>query len=234
VNEIISNVQKVREKIAEAAMKSGRRAEDIILVAATKMNDAERVRAAISAGVDVAGENRVQELMDKFDQNAYEGAPLHFIGNLQTNKVKYLIGKVALIQSVDSIKLAREIGRLAVKAGIVQDILIEINIGGEESKGGIEPDEIYGFIDEILQIEGVFVRGLMTIPPILGADNKNIAYFEKMHELFIDIKAKKYDNISMDFLSMGMSDDYYDAILHGANMVRVGTGIFGRRNYAQI
>jgi len=234
VNEIISNVQKVREKIAEAAMKSGRRAEDIILVAATKMNDAERVRAAISAGVDVAGENRVQELMDKFDQNAYEGAPLHFIGNLQTNKVKYLIGKVALIQSVDSIKLAREIGRLAVKAGIVQDILIEINIGGEESKGGIEPDEIYGFIDEILQIEGVFVRGLMTIPPILGADNKNIAYFEKMHELFIDIKSKKYDNISMDFLSMGMSDDYYDAILHGANMVRVGTGIFGRRNYAQI
>ena len=234
MNEIISNVQKVREKIAEAAMKSGRRAEDIILVAATKMNDAERVRAAISAGVDVAGENRVQELMDKFDQNAYEGAPLHFIGNLQTNKVKYLIGKVALIQSVDSIKLAREIGRLAVKAGIVQDILIEINIGGEESKGGIEPDEIYGFIDEILQIEGVFVRGLMTIPPILGADNKNIAYFEKMHELFIDIKSKKYDNISMDFLSMGMSDDYYDAILHGANMVRVGTGIFGRRNYAQI
>jgi len=231
VNEIISNVQKVREKIAEAAMKSGRRAEDIILVAATKMNDAERVRAAISAGVDVAGENRVQELMDKFDQNAYEGAPLHFIGNLQTNKVKYLIGKVALIQSVDSIKLAREIGRLAVKAGIVQDILIEINIGGEESKGGIEPDEIYGFIDEILQIEGVFVRGLMTIPPILGADNKNIAYFEKMHELFIDIKSKKYDNISMDFLSMGMSDDYYDAILCGANMVRVGTGIFGRRNY---
>ena len=226
MNEIISNVQKVREKIAEAAMKSGRRAEDIILVAATKMNDAERVRAAISAGVDVAGENRVQELMDKFDQNAYEGAPLHFIGNLQTNKVKYLIGKVALIQSVDSIKLAREIGRLAVKAGIVQDILIEINIGGEESKGGIEPDEIYGFIDEILQIEGVFVRGLMTIPPILGADNKNIAYFEKMHELFIDIKSKKYDNISMEYLSMGMSNDYESAVEQGANIVRIGSALF--------
>ena len=133
---------------------------------------------------------------------------------------------------MDSIKLAREIGRLAVKNGIVQDILVEINIGGEESKGGIKPEDTDAFIKEISQIEGIRVRGLMTIPPILGADNKNIAYFEKMHQLFIDIKAKKYDNISMEFLSMGMSDDYYDAILHGANMVRVGTGIFGRRNYA--
>ena len=232
MTEIYENVKKIRANIAEAAEKSGRKPEDIILVAATKMNDADRVKAAIDAGIDVAGENRVQELLDKYEQNAYEGAPLHFIGNLQTNKVKYLIGKVSLIQSVDSIKLAREIGRLAVKNGIVQDILVEINIGGEESKGGIKPEDTDAFIKEISQIEGIRVRGLMTIPPILGADNKNIAYFEKMHQLFIDIKAKKYDNISMEFLSMGMSDDYYDAILHGANMVRVGTGIFGRRNYA--
>lgn len=231
MSEIFENVNRIRQNIAEAAEKSGRCAEDIVLVAATKMNDAARVREAIEAGIDVAGENRVQELIDKYEQGAYEGAPLHFIGNLQTNKVKYLIGKVSLIQSVDSIKLAREIGRLATKAGIVQDILIEINIGGEESKGGIAPEELDAFIDDVTKIEGVFVRGLMTIPPILGANNKNIVYFEKMHQLFIDIKAKKYDNISMDFLSMGMSDDYYDAILHGANMVRVGTGIFGRRNY---
>ncbi len=233
MSEILENVKKLRAHIAEAAEKSGRKAEDIVLVAATKMNDADRVRTAIDAGIDVAGENRVQELLDKYEKGAYEGVPLHFIGNLQTNKVKYLIGKVSLIQSVDSIKLAREIGRLATKAGIVQDILIEINIGGEESKGGIPPQDLDSFIEEVSQIEGIFVRGLMTIPPILGANNKNITYFEKMHQLFIDIGAKKYDNISMDFLSMGMSDDYYDAILCGANMVRVGTGIFGRRNYAQ-
>ena len=232
MSEIQENVKALRAKIAEAAEKSGRRPEDITLVAATKMNDAARVREAITAGIDVAGENRVQELLDKYEQGAYEGVPLHFIGNLQTNKVKYLIGKVALIQSVDSLKLAREIGRLAVRAGITQDILVEVNIGGEESKGGIAPDELPALLEEISQIDGVFTRGLMTIPPILGAAHKNTRYFEKMRELFIDIGAKKYDNTSMDFLSMGMSDDYYDAILCGANMVRVGTGIFGRRHYA--
>ncbi len=232
MSEIQENVKALRARIAEAAEKSGRRPEDITLVAATKMNDAARVREAIAAGIDVAGENRVQELLDKYEQGAYEGVPLHFIGNLQTNKVKYLIGKVALIQSVDSLKLAREIGRLAVRAGITQDILVEVNIGGEESKGGIAPDELPALLEEISQIDGVFTRGLMTIPPILGAAHKNTRYFEKMRELFIDIGAKKYDNTSMDFLSMGMSDDYYDAILCGANMVRVGTGIFGRRHYA--
>lgn len=232
MSEIFENVRTLRAHIAEAAEKSGRCPEDITLVAATKMNDASRVREAVSAGIDVAGENRVQELLDKYEAGAYEGVPLHFIGNLQTNKVKYLIGKVSLIQSVDSIKLAREIGRLAARAGIRQDILIEVNIGGEESKGGVAPENLPALLEEISQIEGVFVRGLMTIPPILSAEHKNTAYFEKMHELFIDIGAKKYDNTSMDFLSMGMSDDYYDAILCGANMVRVGTGIFGRRNYA--
>ena len=228
---IFENVSEIKKRIAEAAVKSGRKPEDITLVAATKMNDAERVREAIAAGIDVAGENRVQELLDKYDKGAYEGVPLHFIGNLQTNKVKYLIGKVSLIQSVSSVKLAKEIGRLAVREGIIQDILVEVNIGGEESKGGIAPEELENLLLEISRIEGISVRGLMTIPPILGASDKNIVYFEKMRELFIDIGAKKYDNISMDILSMGMSDDYYDAILCGANMVRVGTGIFGRRNY---
>ncbi len=231
VTEIFENVKKVRDRINEAAVRSGRTASDITLVAATKMNDAERVRAAIEAGIDVAGENRVQELLDKYEQGAYTGKPLHFIGNLQTNKVKYLIGKVELIQSVNSVKLAREIGRIATREGIVQDILIEVNIAGEESKSGISPENLSELLEETSQISGVSVRGLMTIPPILDSNNKNISYFTKMRELFIDIGAKKYDNISMDFLSMGMSDDYYDAILCGANMVRVGTGIFGRRNY---
>ena len=228
---IFENVSEIKKRIAEAAVKSGRKPEEIILVAATKMNDAERVREAIEAGIDVAGENRVQELLDKYDKGAYDGVPLHFIGNLQTNKVKYLIGKVSLIQSVSSVKLAKEIGRLSVREGIIQDILVEVNIGGEESKGGIAPDALEKLLLEISEIEGISVRGLMTIPPILGASDKNIAYFEKMRELFIDIGAKKYDNINMDILSMGMSDDYYDAILCGENMVRVGTGIFGRRNY---
>ncbi len=231
MTEIFENVKRVRERIAEAAIKSGREPTDITLVAATKMNDDARVRAAIEAGIDVAGENRVQELLDKYEKGAYTGKPLHFIGNLQTNKVKYLIGKVDLIQSVNSVKLAREIGRIATREGIVQDVLIEVNIAGEESKSGILSENLPELLLEAAQIPGIFVRGLMTIPPILGIGEKNIAYFTKMHELFIDIGAKKYDNISMDFLSMGMSDDYYDAILCGANMVRVGTGIFGRRNY---
>lgn len=228
----MENVKRIREKIARAAQDSGRKPEDITLVAATKMNDAERVKEAVRSGIDVAGENRVQELMEKYEQGAYEGVPLHFIGNLQTNKVKYIIGKVALIQSVDSLKLAREIGKCAQKHELVQDILVEVNIGGEESKGGVAPDELGDIIPQIAQIEGVHVRGLMTIPPILTGQTKNEPYFRKMMQLFIDIGAKKYDNISMDFLSMGMSDDFEEAILCGANMVRVGTGIFGQRHYA--
>lgn len=228
----MENVKRIREKIARAAQESGRKPEEITLVAATKMNDAERVKEAVRGGIDVAGENRVQELMEKYEQGAFEGVPLHFIGNLQTNKVKYIIGKVALIQSVDSLKLAREIGKCAQKHGLVQDILVEVNIGGEESKGGVSPDELGDIIPQIAQIEGVHVRGLMTIPPILTGQTKNEPYFRKMTQLFIDIGAKKYDNISMDFLSMGMSDDFEEAILCGANMVRVGTGIFGQRHYA--
>lgn len=230
--EILNNVKEVKERIAQAALSVGRAPEDIILVAATKMNDSDRVKQAVAAGIDVAGENRVQELLEKYDKGAYEGVPLHFIGTLQTNKVKYLVGKVSLIQSVDSIKLAKEISRVAGKLGICQDILVEVNIGGEESKSGIPADEVETFIEQMAQIENVKVRGLMTIPPILASNAKNEQYFVKMNQLFIDIKAKKYDNISMDFLSMGMSSDFEDAIKCGANMVRVGTGIFGARHYS--
>lgn len=228
---IAENVAQVRARIAQAALASGRKPEDITLVAATKMNDADRVKEAVTAGVDVAGENRVQELLEKYEQGAYEGVPLHFIGTLQTNKVKYLIGKVSMIESVGSLKCLAEISRCAKKQNVTQDVLVEVNIGGEESKAGISPEELPSFLDEADKMEHIRVRGLMTIPPILGKCEEHLRFFCKMQQLFVDMSAKKYDNISMDFLSMGMSDDYEEAILHGANIVRVGTGIFGARHY---
>lgn len=232
MGDIAKNIAAIREEIEKAARAVGKNGSDITLVAATKMNDASRVREAIAAGVDVCGENRVQELMEKYEQGAYVGAPLHFIGTLQTNKVKYIVGKVDLIQSVNSLKLAREISKCAEKLGIVQDILVEINIGGEESKSGADEDMAHELCREIGKLPAVRVRGLMTIPPISDNIDTQKRFFAKMNELFIDIGAKKYDNINMEYLSMGMSGDYAAAISCGANMVRVGTGIFGARHYA--
>ena len=234
MGEIEKNIVALRKEIDEAAKLCGRSGKDITLVAATKMNDASRVREAVAAGVDVCGENRVQELLEKYEAGAYEGAPLHFIGTLQTNKVKYLVGKVDLIQSVNSLKLAREISKCAEKLGIVQDILIEINIGGEESKSGADEESAHELCREIGKLPALSVRGLMTIPPICTDEEELKRFFVKMKELFIDIGAKKYDNINMEILSMGMSGDYKTAISCGANMVRVGTAIFGARNYATI
>lgn len=230
-NEIIERVAIARQRIAEAAILAGKKPEDITLVAATKMNDADRVRVAVEAGVDVCGENRVQELLEKYDQHAYDGCPLHFIGTLQSNKVKYLIGKVALIESVSSVKLARVINREAEKAGICQDILLEVNIGREDSKLGIDPDELFFVAEEIAAMEHVHIRGLMAIPPKPQPNQEKALYFDRMSQLFIDISAKKYDNITMDFLSMGMSADYVEAISCGANIVRLGTAILGARHY---
>lgn len=228
---IIEKVAEAKQRIAEAAIASGRKPEDITLVAATKMNDADRVRAAVEAGVDVCGENRVQELLEKYEQHAYDGKPLHFIGTLQSNKVKYLIGKVAMIESVSSVKLAKVIDKEAGKAGICQDILLEVNIGREESKLGIDPDELDSVILEIAKLEHVHVCGLMAIPPKTQQNQEKTLYFDRMSQLFIDISAKKYDNISMDCLSMGMSADYAEAISCGATIVRLGTAIFGARHY---
>ncbi len=232
MGDIAKNIAAIRADIEEAARAVGKSGSDITLVAATKMNDASRVREAIEAGVDVCGENRVQELLEKYEKGAYVGAPLHFIGTLQTNKVKYIVGKVSLIQSVNSIKLAREISKCAEKLGLVQDILVEINIGGEESKSGADEDSAHELCREIGKLSGISVRGLMTIPPICEDVETQKRFFIKMKELFIDIGAKKYDNINMEYLSMGMSGDYKTAIECGANMVRVGTGIFGARHYA--
>ena len=228
---IAENVKDVKNKIAAAAISCGRNPEDILLCAATKMNDASRVREAVAAGIDICGENRVQELSEKNAQGAYEGCPLHFIGHLQKNKVKQVVGVVSLIHSVDSLDLLELINRKAESLEIVQDVLLEVNIGGEEAKSGFSPDEL----EPVLEKSGIFssvrVRGLMAIPPICGFAEENRPYFSQMKQLFVDIGAKKYDNVSMDYLSMGMSSDYEVAISEGANIVRVGTGIFGARDY---
>ena len=225
---IAENVAAIRARIDAAAQ--GRR---VLLVAASKMNDAAAVREAIAAGVDACGENRVQELLEKNAQGAYAGAPLHFIGHLQKNKVKYLVGTADLIESVDSVELLRMIDARARKLGVTQDVLLEVNIGGEAVKSGFEPLAL----PEALEISGEFsslkVRGLMAIPPVAEASGASRPYFARMRELFIDIGAKKYDNVSMDFLSMGMSGDFEDAIREGANVVRVGSAIFGPRNYGE-
>lgn len=229
---ISENVAAIRARIETAAAESGRTGADITLVAATKMNDAARVREAVAAGVDVCGENRVQELLEKNEQHAYDGAPLHFIGHLQTNKVKYLVGLVDLIQSVDSEALLREIEKRASKLDLTQDVLLEVNIGGEEAKSGVSPENLDTLLDFAQTCPHVRVCGLMAIPPISVEKGGNHAYFCRMRELFVDIGRKKYNNVNMQFLSMGMSDDFEDAIRCGANMVRVGSSIFGARNYA--
>ena len=229
---IAENVKLVKENIEAAAIRCGRDPADIKLVAATKMNDAFRVREAIAAGVDICGENRVQELQEKLAQGAYDGCPLHFIGHLQKNKVKYIIGKVELIHSVDSVSLAQEINKRAAALGLTQDILLEVNIGAEENKSGFAPEELTCALDEMAQFSSIRVLGLMAIPPVCEISENNRVYFRRMKQLFIDIGQKKYDNVIMQLLSMGMSADYEVAVEEGANLVRVGTGIFGARNYA--
>ena len=230
---IAENVKQVKENMAAAARRCGREPDGILLCAATKMNDASRVREAIAAGVDVCGENRVQELTEKLGQGAYSGCPLHFIGHLQKNKVKYIVGKVSLIHSADSLELIGVIDKRAAALGVTQDILLEVNIGGETAKSGFAPDKLGEVLPRMADFRAVRVRGLMAIPPICENMEKNRPYFRAMKQLFVDIGAKKYDNVSMDFLSMGMSADYEAAIEEGANIVRVGTGIFGARSYAQ-
>ena len=227
---ISENIAAIRAGIDAAARETGRTGADIVLVGASKMNDAAACRAAIEAGIDALGENRVQEMTEKLSQDAYRGAPLHFIGHLQRNKVKQVVGKVALIHSVSSRELLEEIEKQAARLGIVQDILLEVNIGGELSKSGFTPAEVREAAAWARTLEHVNVLGLMAIPPVAVEIGGNTPYFEEMRTLFIDINEKMYDN-KLKYISMGMSDDYADAIRCGSNMVRVGTAIFGRRNY---
>ena len=228
---IAENVARIKAEMAAAAIAAGRDPGEILLCAATKMNDSENVRQAIAAGVDCCGENRVQELTQKLSENAYVGAPVHFIGHLQTNKVKQVVGKVSLIHSVDSQRLLEAVNKEAGKQGIVQDILLEINIGDEDSKSGFDKCELPALLEKMGDFSNIRVRGLMAIPPICQNPTDNHKFFQEMCNLSVDITAKKYDNVSVEILSMGMSDDYADAIRCGSTMIRVGTAIFGSRGY---
>lgn len=230
-NDIEYNYKTIEERIYEAALKSGRNREDITFLAATKTVDVEVINYAISLGLKYIGENKVQELLSKYESYDLNNASLQFIGHLQSNKVRQIVDKVDLIQSVDSVKLAKEVSKQSEKRNINSDILIEVNIGDEESKSGINADMVYELLDEIKDFPNISVKGLMCIPPICDSPQKICEFFDKMNNIFIDISGKNIDNISMDILSMGMSADYYEAILNGANMVRVGSSLFGARNY---
>lgn len=227
---IAENIAQVRANIAAACKEAGRAPGEITLVGASKMNDSAACKEAIAAGIDVLGENRVQEMTQKLSENAYEGAPLHFIGHLQRNKVKQVVGHVDLIQSVGSLSLLDEIEKVAAQRDMVQDILLEVNIGEEDAKSGFAPADIFAAAEAAKERPHVRVRGLMTIPPADADRDTNIQYFNKVRALYVDINAKLFHN-ELEYLSMGMSGDYEDAIRAGANMVRVGTAIFGARHY---
>ena len=227
---IAENIRSVRERIARAAERAGRRPEDILLVGASKMNDAAACREAVAAGIDALGENRVQEMTEKLAQHAYDGAPVHFIGHLQRNKVRQVVGNVSLIHSAGSLELLEEIDRQAKKKGPVQDVLLEVTNGREASKSGFDPDALIDAAARAREFEAVRVLGLMAIPPAAEEPHGNFRYFEKVCRLSVDIAENLYDN-GFEYLSMGMSDDFEDAIAAGANMVRVGSAIFGHRPY---
>lgn len=227
---IAENIARIRAEIDAAAREAGRDPKEITLVGASKMNDAQACKDAIAAGIDALGENRVQEMVQKLSENAYEGAPLHFIGHLQRNKVKQVVGYVDLIQSVGSLSLLDEIEKVAAAKGLVQDILLEVNVGGEEAKSGFAPEEVFAAAEAALERPHVRVRGLMTIPPADADRDTNMQYFRQVRTLYVDINEKLFHN-ELNCISMGMSGDFADAIRCGATMVRVGTAIFGTRYY---
>ena len=229
--EVAQNVQKIAQDVREAALQAGRDPSEVQVMAVTKTVDPVLVNAAIGAGITLLGENKAQELCAKYDSYHKDGVQIHFIGHLQTNKVRQIVDKVSMVESVDSIKLAREIDRHCAAIGKVMDVLLEVNIGREENKTGIFPELLPALLEEAGKLEHIRVRGLMTIPPVCETEEEVLQYFSQMRQLFIDIKPKKYDNISMEILSMGMSADYLAAVRCGSNIVRIGTAMFGQRNY---
>lgn len=224
-NIIDENLKKIIYNVEEAKARYRSPEDDIKIMAVTKTVAPEYVNYAVSKGIRLLGENRVQEYLSKKD--LYDDADIHFIGHLQTNKVKYIIDSVSLIHSVDSIRLASEINRCAEKSGKIQDILIEVNIGGEESKSGTSPESVPELIYQISELKNIKVKGLMTIPPAVNSEE----FLYKMQCLYIDICSKNIDNISMDILSMGMSNDYALAVKYGSNILRIGRALFGARVY---
>lgn len=222
----------VQEKIREACARAGRSADEVTLIAVSKTMPVSDLREAMAAGMMEFGENRPQELRDK-QAEITEPLHWHMIGSLQTNKLKYVVGRTVLIHSVDSLHLARAIEEESKKRGVVSDILLEINIAGEATKGGVSPEALEGLVRESSGFPHVRMRGLMTVAPYTEHPEENRIYFRKMKQLLVDINSKNIDNVSMDILSMGMTGDYEVAVEEGATLVRVGTGIFGHRTYPQ-
>lgn len=229
--DIQENIKFIRNRINEAAVRSGRNENDVRFMAVTKTVDPVYINHAIECGIDLIGENKVQEFLAKKDDLRLEKVEKHLIGHLQSNKVRKIITEVDMIQSVDSVSLAKEIERQAEKNNMTADILLEINVGNEKSKTGMDKSQFTEIFSEIAEMKHISIKGLMTIPPICENNGELRKFFEEMYNLFIDIKAKKIDNVSMDILSMGMSGDYEQAILCGSNLVRVGSAIFGPRIY---
>ena len=220
----------MEEKITAAAERAGRKREDVLLLAVSKTKPVEVIREAVACGLTSLGENKVQEIMEKYEPMG-DGVHWHLIGHLQTNKVKYIIDKVDMIHSVESLRLAEEINKRAAAKSLVMDVLVEVNMAEEESKFGIQPERVEEFLRQIAPLPHIRVRGLMTVAPFVENPEENRVYFRKMRELLVDMNQKKIDNINMDVLSMGMTGDYEVAIEEGATIVRVGTGIFGERYY---
>lgn len=225
------NLKTINEEIAEAAIKSGRKPEDIDFMAVTKTVDEMYINHAIDCGITLIGENKVQEMLRKKPNLKLDGVKKNLIGHLQSNKASQIVGEVDMIESVDSLKIAKEIGKQSVKKGITTDILLEVNIGREESKTGFMPEEVEENLYQIAEIEGIRVCGLMTIPPICENNTKLCNFFENIYKMYVDIDSKIIDNVYMKILSMGMSGDYTQAILCGSNHVRIGSKIFGPRIY---
>lgn len=228
-SDVEANLEEIREKIKVSCEKTGRNPDDILLLAVTKTVPAELINHAFSLGIKEIGENRVQEFLSKKDGLNLEGKKVHIIGHLQTNKVKQIVGKVDMIESVDSVRLAKEINQQSEKLGIITPVLIEVNIGYDDNKSGVLPENLYDLLCEISKMTSISVKGLMTIPPISDSKEKTRQFFCNLNKLFIDITEKKIDNINMCYLSMGMSGDYDVAIEEGANIVRIGTALFGSR-----
>ncbi|MBQ8183951.1 MAG: YggS family pyridoxal phosphate-dependent enzyme [Clostridia bacterium] len=231
-NAISENLKRIRDDINESAVKSGRRPDDVRLMAVTKTVSVEYINHAITeCGIDLIGENKVQEFLSKKDDLKLNGVEKHLIGHLQTNKVKKIVPYVDMIQSVDSYKLAKVISDESIKIGKTMDVLLEVNIGGEESKTGFDKSQFFDSLYEISDLPAINVKGLMTIPPICDSAAEVENYFAMMNDFYNEIKSKDYKNFAFDILSMGMSGDFKEAILHGSNLVRIGSSIFGARIY---
>lgn len=230
-SDIEENLKEIRESIASAALAAGRRADEVTLMAVTKTVESKYINHAVACGIKVIGENRVQEFLLKKPELELASCKAHLIGHLQSNKVKKIVGEVDVIESVDSVEIAKEIAKRSLEKGITSRVLLEVNVGSEESKFGFEPEELEERAFEISEINGITVEGLMCVAPICGDEAKLRTVFSNMYRSYLDIGAKKINNINMRILSMGMSGDYREAILEGANLVRVGSAVFGQRNY---